>query len=106
MYKIISNHHWRLLKYYHDFTEEEKEEIDSDYDWMDQEERETSDWIVYRDRVYNIADFMSIHNRVYNPVIQDWQQGWDGYLSDSFFSAILIKLSDCGDMYKIGLMLS
>jgi hypothetical protein len=32
----------------------------------------------------------------------DWAGTWDGYSSDSFFSGVVIKLSDDGEQYKIG----
>ena len=96
--EVITNHHWRPFKYYQDFSEKEQNEIDDSYDWMSQEERETADWIEYRNRVYCTQDFMADRN--------DRFPGWHGYLTDSFFSGLLIKLSDCGDAYKIALMLS
>lgn len=30
-----------------------------------------------------------------------WMQAYDGHHSDSFFSGILIKLSDCGESAKV-----
>ena len=100
----ITNNHVRLFKYYHELSDEQHKTIESDYDWLDDPTCEN--WLVYRDRLYCISDFLSVHNTVYNPIVQDWQEGWDGYISDSFFSAIVIRLYDDPDVYSIGLVLS
>ena len=103
--KTITNNHKRLFKYFHDFTPKQQKEIRSDYDWMESDEIECENWIEYRNRIYCLSDFMSVHNKAYNPNPPDWQQGWDGYITDTFFGAVVIKLYDNPDVYTIGLVL-
>ena len=104
--KIITNNHWRLFDYFWDFTAEEQATIKSDYDHMSNDEIETGDWFKYRGRFYGLCDFMSLHNTIHCPNPPESMRGWDGYLSDSFFSGVLIKISDCRDAYKIATFIS
>jgi hypothetical protein len=93
--QIITDHKWKDFIYGYQLTTEEKK----DYNWMDQEELETSNFFRYRGSVYSIQDFMRIENG------PDEFNGWDGYLSDTFFSGVLIKLSEDGEQYQVALFL-
>ena len=95
--KIITNNHVRELRYLYELSESEQNTVKKDFDWID--DSSTASWddelfINYRNSWYCLSDFMSLHNKVYNPNPPDFMQGFDGYLSDSFFSGILIKLFD------------
>jgi hypothetical protein len=52
---------------------------------------------------YTLDEFMAIRKDVSHP---SWLDEFDGYLSDSFFSGVLIKLSDCGESAKVFTFLS
>ena len=52
-----------------------------DFDWMDEETRLNELFFRYLGHCYSMSEFMR------SPI-----PGWDGYLSDSFFSGILIKV--------------
>jgi hypothetical protein len=54
----------------------------------------------YKGNLYFLSEIMAVNNPVHNPHPPDWMKGFDGYMSDSFFSGILIKLSDCEDAVK------
>ena len=45
---------------------------------------------------------MNLHNKVYCVNPPEFMKGWDGYISDSFFSGVLIKISDDNEEYQIG----
>ena len=47
----------------------------------------------YRNWVYSLDQFM-VNNH-------DDFKDWHGHHGDSFFSGVLIKLSDCGDAVKV-----
>lgn len=66
-------------------------EIDS----AKREEREpdTEPCFMYKGHKYFLSEFMAVHNTFYNPNPPEWMLEFDGYLNDSFFSGILIKLS-------------
>lgn len=68
---------------------------------------ETPDWsedleqcFKYKGNTYFLSEFMNIHNKVYNPNPVDWMKEFSGYMNDSAFSGILIKLSECGEAVK------
>ena len=94
--EISTDNKWKNLLY---GNEVPKKILDSEFYYMD--DPEASDFIKYRGNYYNASDFMRI-----SPDMPAAMKKWDGYLSDSFFSGILIKLSDDGDQYKIGTYMS
>jgi len=89
--QIITNNHWRNLEYGYQLSESERAE----FDYL--EDIDSANFIRYKGRVYDLGEFM----RAPEPLATDW----DGYRSDSFFSGVVIKLSQCGDACKIGLCL-
>ena len=99
--KIITDHKWKQLKYGYEVP---KSIIDN-YDHLSDDENQDG-WINYRDRWYHLSDFMSCHNTIYSPNNPWLKFGYDGYLSDSFFSGVLIKLDDSGEGYKIATFIS
>ena len=88
--KIISNYHLRETQYFYELSDKDQTIVESQYDWMDKEELDESQFFKYRDSWYSFCDFMSLHNKVYCPNPPDFMVGWDGYLTDSFFSGVLI----------------
>jgi hypothetical protein len=92
---IITDHKWKQFIYGYELTEKERKE----FDWMDEEEIDTSNFFRYRKNVYSVNEFMRIPKGMF-------PKKWDGYLSDSFFSGILIRLSNDGEEYQAGLYLS
>jgi len=99
--EIITDHKWKQFKYGYEVPKS----VLNDYDHL--EEGEAYDgWILYRKRWYHVSDFMSCHNEIHSPNNPFRKFGYDGYLSDSFFSGVLIKLSDDNETYKIGTYIS
>ena len=102
---IISNYQWREFIGFWELNASQQAEIwNQGFDYLDDIESEY--FINYRGRWYHLSDFMSLHNKVHCPNPPDFMVGWDGYHSDSFFSGVLIKVSDCGDAYKIATYIS
>ena len=98
--KIHTNKNWRYFKYQNEVPEDVMKDT---FDWMNDSpyhnlDDYTDGFIHYKDNWYNLDDFM--------PCDQSIFKGWDGYIADSFFSGILIKLSEDGEQYQIGLYLS
>ena len=54
----------------------------------------------YRGKTYFLNEFMAIHNRFHSPNPPQWMKEFDGHLSDSFFSGILVKISSDGGAVK------
>ena len=83
--KITGNGHWIELFY-------------AVPEWNDENEEEPC--FVYKGWTYFLSEFMSVNNKVHNPNPPEWLKPFDGYMSDSYFSGILINLSPCGEAVK------
>jgi len=66
-------------------------------EWIDEEE-EVEACFDYKGNTYFLSEFMRVDG--FSSKIEDFE-GFDGYRGDSFFSGLLIKLSDCGDCVKV-----
>lgn len=62
------------------------------FDYLTDTEFEDTQFVAYKGYYYSLGDFMR------TPSACDSFDGWDGYSSDSFFSGVLIKLLDDGDV--------
>jgi hypothetical protein len=90
--KIVTNHVPRDVIYGSELTVRERRE----FDFLGSEELETSEFFRYRGEVYYLRDFMYA-----TPELR--KLGWDGFLSDTFFSGVLIKYADeYGDSVIVG----
>ena len=104
--RVITNHHWRQFKYQNELTPAQLQDSISDYDHLEDGE-EFANWIVYRGDLYHVSDFLRVGNVWQGNISPDNPLSeWHGYNTDSYFSAVVINLSDCGEAYQIGLMLS
>jgi len=90
--KIITNNPWRNLSYGYEMPEA----LRSDFDYIAPEDFDSHDFVVYRGHWYDIGEFTRC----------DQTPGWDGYIGDSFFSGVLIRLSRDGERAIMGLALS
>jgi len=89
---IISNYQYRNFLYGYELPEK----IRADFDYVD--DIDSASFIKYRGQYYSIDDFMVIQT---GPnAISEFAE-WHGYYSDSFFSGILIRLSDDHEQYQI-----
>lgn len=92
---ITTNNHSRNILCFFDLTEREQEDIKGNYSSI-----EEGFFFRYRGRVYDLNDFMRNNNN------SPFPSEWDGYHSDTFFSATLIKYSDCGDKIIVATAMS
>ena len=92
--QIITDHKWRHFLFGYELPERAKRY----FDWISPEEFDSAPFIKYRRRFYALDDFLRLEGYV--------PGGFDAYHSDSYFSCVVIKISDDGESYKIGLMLS
>ncbi len=93
--KIITDHKMKQFKYGYEVP---KRVLVDQFSHLD--DAETQDrFLCYRKRWYHTSDFLRIDNN--SPLI-----GWDGYLSDSFFSGVVIKCSRDCEGYRVGTFIS
>ena len=89
---IKTNNQERDLLYFSDFNKSEQQQLREDYDWMEDDLETNFGFFYYKDAIYHLQDFTSLHGE--NKC--DDFAGWDGVVSDSYFSGVLIKLTqDC-----------
>ena len=91
---IITNNHWKPFLYRNEVPQDV---LDNELDWCDDEDG----FFKYRDWYYSLSEFMRIDEN--NPFRTF---GYDGYKGDSCFSGVLIKVSECGEAYKVATYLS
>lgn len=84
--EIITNHQPRHLIYGFELTEKQK----GYFDYLDAEELDNSQFFKYKGSIYSLDQFMRYDC-----------DGWHGCHSETYFSAILIKLSDCGEAVTV-----
>lgn len=89
---VKTDNKWRAFRYGYDVP---AKVLASDFDHL--EDGETDDrFIRYRRRWYHVSDFMRIEGE--NPLKE---MGFNGYLSDSYFSGVAIEISRDGEQYRI-----
>lgn len=91
--KVTTNHVPRDILYTYELHHYgiNIEELRKEYNWIDPEEWETSEWVIYKGEVYNLQDFMAVDNPFYNPNPPEWLKEWDGYMSQGFIGGLVIK---------------
>jgi hypothetical protein len=95
MLKIITDNKWKNLKYGYEVP---ARVLSSDFSHLEDGENEDG-FILYRRRWYHVSDFMRCTPGIF-------PANWSGYVGDSFFSGVLIELSEDGEQYRIALYLS
>ena len=88
--QIITNNHWNDFVYGYELTDTEK----ADFDYIDEIDSDAY-FIRYKGVVYHLEEFMRIE---YSP---DELKDWDGIHNDTFFSGVLIRISDDVEQYQI-----
>ena len=70
--------------YWQDLSDVERKE----FDYLDtDDDRQGAIFFRYRDWVYDLGEFMRFNRH-------DLPGRWDGYFTDSFFSAVVVRLLD------------
>jgi hypothetical protein len=92
---ITTNNKAREILSFFDLTEKEQDSIKDNYDSIKE-----SAFFRYRGDLYDLNDFMCNNQNSSLP------SEWDGYCSDSFFSAVLVKYLECGEELIVGIAIS
>ena len=86
---------WKQLKYR---SEVPLNILKSEFDYQDEEEI-FDGFFCYRGHWYHTDQFFTIGSD--NPLANAAGIKWNGYLSDSFYSGILVELSNDGESYRV-----
>lgn len=90
--KIVTNNHWRQLKYRHEVPEKV---LQGQFDWTNEDDH-CDGFFQYRGTWYHSSEFLSLSQGAPREMKE-----WHGYSSDSFFSGVLIRISEDGEMYQV-----
>jgi len=94
---LVTDNKWKHFKYR---DEVPKKVWDFHFDHLSEED-DFDGFLCYRKRWYHISDFMRTPQNA-----PEFMREWHGYLSDSFFSGVLIQCSDGMESYKIATYIS
>lgn len=93
--KVYTNYHHRQFKYRNEVP---AKTLAENFDWLNED---TIDgFFCYRGNWYHVSEFMRFDQHA------PFDQKWDGYLGDSFFSGILISLDPDGETYQVATYIS
>lgn len=88
---IKTNYHWHNFLQGYELPENQREE----FHWLNGSQFDEQTFIKYKGQYYALNEFMTIEHA------GDVFKGWHGYLSDSYFSGVLLRVSDDGEQYQI-----
>lgn len=86
---ITTNNQYREFIYWQDLSEKEQK----DFDWIKEQEQEEHTFFRYKGRIYSLSEFLFCTNT---------PPGWSSYSNDTYFSGIVIAISEDGDSVKCG----
>lgn len=95
--QITTNNHERFFTYRYDVPEKILQE---QFDYQDPEETHCG-FFKFKGYWYHIDQFCRFDNGRRSVMPFDFQ-GWDGYRPDSFYSGVLIKISEDLETFKVG----
>jgi hypothetical protein len=99
--KVTTNNVPRPVIDAYELTAKEREQFDY-LDWPAIDEgRDSASFFRYKGELYDLSEF----ERWDNPA-SPTREGWDGFRSDSYFSALVVRYADHGESVVVGLALS
>ena len=95
MTTIKTNNQPRTLHHIGDYPESEQAKIRKEYSWMEPEDIDCNfGFFNYRGQYYHLSEF-SVHT---NPDFSDWH----GFMMQTVYDGVLIKVSDDGNEVTVG----
>lgn len=92
---VKSDKKWRTFKYGYELPTKWRKEKN----WLKGEKFDEMNFAYYLGWYYALDEFSAFVDS--QPISKDW----DGYISETYSSAVVIKVSKNGEQYKIGLAL-
>lgn len=89
---VRTNNHWRQFVYRNEVPEEV---LADQFDYLDDEGQDG--FFKYQGTWYHLSQFTLLPKG--SPEVF---QSWNGIVNESFFSGVVIRLSDDGEEYRIG----
>lgn len=103
---VITNHHPRDIVDGWELTPAEREEFDY-LDWPAIERgEESASFFRYRGELHDLGEFTTDYGITRGAGLPGELAGWDAYRSDSFFSALVVRVVEDGERVIVGMVLS
>lgn len=118
--EITTDHKFRNLLYGYELTEKERKDFDY-LNWDETPELQDTPivdnegytghsygeglnhaFFRYRGEIYDTGEFSADWGITKNSGLPDSLRDWDGYISDTYFSGIVIKFDKDGEAVKVG----
>jgi hypothetical protein len=96
MATIKTNNRSRSLFYIQDVPVADREDIRKEYDWMDYSELDYACFLKYKGSYYALADFLRLDGN------EEAFKGWDGYIAETAFSGLVIKVVKSAESVIVG----
>lgn len=98
--EIVTNNHWRPVIPWYELTLDQRSEFDYLH-WQDMENGlDYAEFVAFKGQLYYVNDF--VEAGIGNSQRPEWLKGWDNYMSDSFFSGLVIRYNGDGTEVVIG----
>tara|TARA_R110000824_G_scaffold103432_1_gene245753 strand:+ start:1695 stop:2015 length:321 start_codon:yes stop_codon:yes gene_type:complete len=96
--KITTDHKWHQFRYRHEVPESA---LNTTFEYLTEADSDATatggeGFFQYRKNWYHVGDFM-----VFNHGAPDQLTAWHGHASDSFFSGVLLRISEDGEEYQV-----
>lgn len=91
--EIVTNHHDRYFKFRYEVPDSV---LQNQFDWLDEDNIDC--FILYRGIWYHLSEFTGLSP----DSIERGSRGWECVCGDSYFSGVLVRVSDDGETYRIG----
>jgi hypothetical protein len=82
----------------------------ADFDYLDWDaidaDSESATFFRYRGRLYDLGEFSTDYGMLKGSGLPEHLTKWDGYASDSFFSAVVVRYCNNYDQVVVGTVLS
>jgi hypothetical protein len=103
---VKTNHQPRDIIQAYELTEAERTEFDY-LDWPAIDDgRDSAEFFRYRGQLYDLREFSADYGITKGSGLPESLSRWDGYLSESFFSAIVVRYVDDNERVVVGTVLS
>jgi hypothetical protein len=101
-YTVTTNNVPRPIIYDHELTLKEREEFDY-LNWSAiMEGTDSASFFRYKGQLYDLGEFMADYGLMKGSGLPAHLSNWDGYASDSAFSATVVRYADEGESVVVG----
>jgi hypothetical protein len=95
---VVTNNAPRETMCFSDFSVKDQVKLREKFDWMDENEiEETYSFFKYKGEILHLSEFMNVNYSCPTEL-----KGWDGYLTDTYFSGLVVRLVSDNEEVVVG----